>query len=267
MKKTIAIILSLFVLIGSFCSCSSGNGATPDKATTANSSASADPSTPEGATRLYQDNAPVWEADDDEAFCYLFIDLDFDGILELVQSSKDNNSDKTTNKFFRIDTKIKSVVEIACSDEDAITRWDFAGGDYPQLYKNNSTGELKYMVYDNARENVGEGGMRIGEMTYSAEEGIKTRALWGFRYASADGSYDGNFTFTYASYDDDNNEKEISSDEYNSTLEAYENNNTNLSLRFKYIEKATTEYAYAELTNDAKHDLLLDAYNAFTYSK
>lgn len=265
MKKAVIILLSLFILMSIFCACSAKNTATADEAIT--TTASSAPLTPESAIRLYLDNASVWEASAGEAFFYLFIDLDFDGNLELVQSVKENNSDKSTNRYFRIDAESNSVVEIVCSDEDAVNRWDFTGGSYPQLYKNNSTGKLKYMVYDDSREAVETGAIRIGEMTYNPDSGIKTRSLWGFRYSALNESPNGAFSYVYTLYSEDGDEKEVTSEEYTDTLSVYEENNTNLQVTIKYIEHTSSEYVYSDLTEQEKESVLLEAYNAFDYSE
>lgn len=253
MKKFLSLCLSLFILLGTLCACKS------DKKTSASDS-SVSPA------QIYLDNASVWEVQSEEtSYGYMFIDLNFDGILELVQSVKEPRSDKSTNKFFKLDIKSKSVSEIPCSDDDAINLWNFEGGDYPQLYKNNETGTLKYMVYDNSREEATRGGTRIGEMTYSTEEGIRTRSLWGFVYASLDGSYSGEYTYAYLSYDEQGNKNDISPIEYTKLLEDYENKNTNMNLRFKYISQTTADYTYSLLSKEAKLNILTEAYNAFGY--
>lgn len=260
MKRLLIISLSLFILLGMLCACSSDSTSTADEAGTTEAV--------ETDAKIYLDNAAVWEVQSTSTwFGYMFIDLDFDGTLELVQSTREANSDNTVNKFFRLDKETKTVTEISCSDTDAVSIWNFEGGDYPQLYKDNTTGQLKYMVYDNAREAATEGGSRIGELTYNETDGIKTRSMWGFQYASVDGTLEGEFTFTYLSYDENNKAQEISSDEYNKVLEDYESKNTNLGLKFKYIEQTTESYVYSDLTAEEKLNVLEEAYNAFSYTK
>ena len=262
MKKTLLIFISLVLFLGMFCACDSEDSSADTETTAAPAVTSY---TAEGAVQIYLDSAALWEASSDKApYGYLFLDLDFDGTLELVQSTTKDN--KSTNRFFRIDKDSNLVAEITNCDDDAVSLWDFTGGDYPQLYKENSTGAFKYMIYHNERAEGLAGGMRIGEMT-CADDQIKTASMWGFSYASTDGSYDGEFVFTYTYFDENNNPREISSEEYNSILETYEQNNTNLGLMFKYIDGTNSDYVYSELSADEKYDLLLEAYKSFSYSK
>lgn len=262
MKKILSLILTLFILIGVLCACgsSSDSTASPDEVDPL-----ADVNTP---TAIYLKNSSVWEVQsEDTSYGYMFIDLDFDGTLELIQSKREANSDKTINKFFGLDMDAKTVYEIPCSDDDAKNLWNFEGGDYPQLYKNTDTEELVYQVYDNTRESEVAGGTRIGELSYSAEEGIKTRTLWGFSYASVDGSYDGEFSFVYTSYDENGKKTEIDADQYNQVLDDYMDNHINLNLKFTYIYQSSSDYTYSQLSTQEKLDLLTDAYNSFSYSK
>ena len=262
MKKFLVVSLSLIILMGALCACGSSSDftASPEEIDPL-----ANVNTP---AAIYLKNSSVWEVQsEDTPYGYMFIDLDFDGTLELIQSKREAGSDKTTNKFFGLDMEKKTVYEIPCSDEDAKNLWNFEGGDYPQLYKNTATNTLVYQVYDNTRESEIAGGTRIGEFTYSAKEGIKTHTRWGFSYKSEDGSYNGKFTFVYTSYDENGNKKEISQDEYNKVLDDYLKSHINLNLKFTYIYQTSSQYTYSQLSTQEKLDLLTDAYNSFSYSK
>ena len=261
MKKTLAILLSLLMLLSVLCACGADGGATADE-----TSASADSSelSAENIVQMYLNNASVWEvADDSEWFYYLFVDLDFDGTLELISSS--GSGADSNNRYFRLNPADSSVTEITYSDKDTQSQWDFTGGDYPQLYKNNASGKLCYLVYDNIRTETMAGGMRIGELTMNSDNSISSQNLWGFSYASKDNTANGEFEFVYSIYED-GKEVEVNAEKYDKTLANYEQENTKMALSFKLIEYANDTYTYTSLTKEAKYDLLLEAYNAFAYS-
>lgn len=266
MKKLLALSLSVLLLFGTLCACGSDDTATPDESTTpVNTTA---PSAQE-AVQMYLDNSSVWDITTNEAkwLSALFLDLDFDSTLELVVTSVSTSDYSLVDyKFYKLDAETNSISEIPYPGKEKSADWDF-GGDYPQLYRDNSTGEYKYLVYDNTRDSNTNGVMCIGELTLDSSSNICTSPLWSFTYSVSGYSDTADSEFHYYTFDKDGNKEEVDEETYDSTLNSYEQNNTNLNLTFKLVESNTIEYTYSDLTAEEKFDMLLEAYNAFSYSK
>lgn len=266
MKKIISLTLCLLMLTLSLVGCApKGNsGSSADEAQTK--------LTAENIVEMYMDNKAVWEykplaEGSDEWHGYLFLDFDFDGILELVVTSMAGSGSASSNKFYKLDTENKTVSEIPFPDKDEKNQWDFSGEDYPKLYRNNETNELKYVVYDYSRAGGFAFGIRVGELLYPAETGLQEKNLWGFSYTSPDSEFyeEGQEEYIYNIYDSEGVSSEVDNDTYTKTVGDYELYNTPLELTFKLVENVTEGSTFDELPSSAQADLLLNSYNAFSY--
>ena len=273
MKKIISVFLLVLFAMGIFCGCAKDN--TEDDhnhdhgnevtTTTTSADVPGDPFADENV-KIYMDNRSVWEytPEGTEWYGYLFLDLDFDGTLELIRATNAGTGFFSTNKFYKIDKANNTVTELEYTVKKGESQWDFTGGDYPQLYKNNATGELKYMVYDNYRNGMSEGGMSIGEMTLENSEVI-TKKLWAFDYAAESEDLNGEFTFVYRTFDEKENAKEVDADAYEDTLAKYEENNTHMNLTFEIVDSTSSSTPLSELSDTELQEILLRAYNHFSY--
>lgn len=266
MKKIISLTLCLLLLTLSLFGCapSGKSGSSADEAETA--------LTAENIVEMYMDNKAVWEytplaEGSTEWHGYLFLDFDFDGILELVVTSMAGTGDYSSNKFYRLDTESKTVSEIPFPDKNEGNQWDFRGKDYPQLYRNNETNELKYVVYDYIRSGYFAFGIRVGELLYTPETGLQEKNLWGFSYTSPDSEFyeEGQDEYIYNIYDSEGLVSEVDSDTYTKTVGDYELYNTPLELTFQVVENVNEGSTFDELPDSAQADLLLNSYNAFSY--
>ena len=273
MKKTLSLVLALLLFVSVFCGCAKDSNSETSKTSTTDEVSTTAPATaenvaPEEIVKMYMDNADVWANDSEgiDWFGYLFLDLDFDGVLELVYTTCMGTGFYSYNKYYKLDTDTKTVSEIPFPDVVEDMQCDYTGIDYPQLYKNNSTGELKYMMYDNARDGLFRHTTHLSELFLDENGNVSVNYLWSFDYTADEDNTNG--TFTYTNYEN-NVAKEVDEETYDKTINQYETDNTNLNLQFKTIAghgTIETEYSnFAELDYDAQYELLLESYNAFSH--
>lgn len=273
MKKTISALLCLLMLASLLAGCNTNKqnndatqGATDAPVTTA-------PTAEEGsaeaaaAVQLYMDNKEVWEIIQDENsvswYGYLFLDLDFDGTLELIAAQNGGTETRSDNKFYKLDTENNTVVELDYPDKGE-DQWDFTGGDYPKVYRNNETQELKYMVYDHIRGGDYTFAMRIGELMLDKDSTVVSKDLWGIKYSMADPDDSESGETTFQIFDSEGVETNTDEDTYYNTLSEYELNNTLMDLQFQVVEGFASDYTYTELTEAEQQELLLAGYMAYS---
>ncbi len=273
MKKTLSALLCLLMIASLLAGCNTDKAGT-DATETTTAASTATPtadeaSAEEEAVGIYMDNKEVWEIVQDEDstswYGYLFLDLDFDGTLELIASTNGGTNTHSNNRFYKLDTENKTVTELAFPDKNQEEQWDFTGGDYPKVYRNNETQELKYMVYDHIKGGDASFGMRIGELSLDEQSNVVSKNLWGFKYTMAEASDSGMEENVFEVYDAEGTLTNTDEDTYNNTLSTYEQNNTLLELKFRVVEGYASGYTFTELSEAEQQDLLLEGYKAFSY--
>lgn len=276
MKKIISFVLVLVLTLSVFCGCSSSENKTDtqNEATEAttepqnlptHSKATSD----EAVVKVFMDNIDVWKStvESTEWYGYLFLDLDFDGVLELVSTVCRGTGFFSENRYYKADMQAKTVSEIPFPGRDSSMECDLTGIDYPQLYRNNATGKLKYLMYDNMRNGAANTTTTLSELWLDENGNIATQNLWTFDYAAE--SYDVQGVYTYITYDESGKAITITEAEYDELLEQYEIANTNLKMEFKTVSGyGTIESDYSDfhsLDYNKQTELLLESYNAFKY--
>lgn len=273
MKKAFSLLLCLLILAAILCGCNSDKPVQDETQNTTNAPATTAPThaqnSAEAMVQIYMDNRDVWEIIQDKDalswYGYLFLDLDFDGTLELIASTNGGTNTHSDNKFYKLDTENRTVVELTFPDKNQDEQWDFTGGDYPKVYRNNETEELKYMVYDHIRGGDASFGMRIGELKLDEKSNVISKNMWGFKYTMAEASDSGMEENVFQVYDTEGTLTNTDEDTYNNTLSVYEQNNTLLDLKFKVVEGFASDYTFTELSESEQQDLLLAGYKAFSY--
>lgn len=276
MKKIISFVLVLVLTLSVFCGCSSyeNKTGTQNEATEAttepqnlptHSKATSD----EAVVKVFMDNIDVWKStvESTEWYGYLFLDLDFDGVLELVSTVCRGTGFFSENRYYKADMQTKTVSEIPFPGRDSSMECDLTGIDYPQLYRNNATGKLKYLMYDNMRNGAANTTTTLSELWLDENGNIATQNLWTFDYAAE--SYNVQGVYTYITYDESGKAITITEAEYDELLEQYEIANTNLKMEFKTVSGyGTIESDYSDfhsLDYNKQTELLLESYNAFKY--
>lgn len=220
--------------------------------------------TPAEAVKIYKDNSHLWQKDIDEfymaGFYYLFLDLDFDGVLELITTEVQGTGRFSINKFFRINPDDNSVSEISFAEENAgHDDCDFYMEDSPILLKNKATGEYQYIVKDFVRAG--------GGMYYTSEEElnftdgmISQKPLFGYEIIEAEVSGTGEDIEYYSVYSLEDDSK-VDKATYDKMRADYFDGFTDLDLDLETIDG----YDYHEATDSEKLDILLDSYTDFSY--
>ncbi len=281
MKNTLSIIFALLLIISVLCGCAKDSFDSEKTTTTTTLTEAPTPTTEvkvqtdgsltaEAAVQIYMDNIDVWkyESETPQWYGYLFLDLNSDGVMELVKTEVSGYEQKSNNNYYRIDTDTNTVVEIPFPDKDEENQCDFNGLDYPDLYKNNSTGKLRFMTYDHHRLEGVDSITTIGELYMDETFTIKARNLWSVSFDIDEETYAVD-SVVYEVFDAEGNKETVSEETYLGTLDTYEKENTNLNLQFKTVEGhgdgTIDSKAFAELDEASQYNRLLESYNAYKY--
>lgn len=281
MKKSLAIILCALLSLSLF-ACSNNapettNPVTEPKATTAPAETQVETDvvttapqattapimttklTPSEAVNIYIENSSLWEKDAEEfymaGFYYLFLDLDFDGVLELVTTEVQGTGRFSTNRYFKINAD-KTVEEIMVDANQGESSCDFYMDDSPILLKNKSTGEYQYIVKDYIRAG---GGMDFtAERTLDFADGkISESSLFSFERIDAGVSSSGETEEFYKVYNPET--KDVDKAEYESLRNEYFAQFIDVDLDVEIVDGME----YFEASD--KFALLLDAYTDFSF--
>ena len=281
MKKTLAIILCALLSLSLFACGNEAqkttNPATQIIETTApvNAETQAVPATeapteapttpavtklsPLEAVNIYLDNASVWEKDAEEfymaGFYYLFLDLDFDGVSELVTTEVQGTGRFSTNRYFRINEN-KEIEEIEVDTSIGDSSCDFFMEDSPVLLKNNSTGEYKYIVKDYIRAGGGMDFTAERELAYANGKIFETN-LFSIERIDAGVSSSGETEEFYKVYNPET--KDVDKAEYESLRNEYFAQFIDVDLDVETVDGME----YFEASD--KFALLLDAYTDFSF--
>ena len=218
--------------------------------------------TPAEAVKIYQDNYSLWQKDPDEfymaGYYYLFLDLDFDGVLELVTTEVQGTGRFSTNKYYKINLADNSVEEIPADKNQGESSLDYYLEDSPELYKNKTTGEYLYIGKDYIRTG---GGMDFtAEKTLALKDGvISETSLFSYERIDAGVSSSGETQEFYRVYSLENSE--VDKTTYDNERAAYFADFIDVDLDTETIDGAD----YHNATDADKFELLLESYTEFSY--
>lgn len=218
--------------------------------------------TPAEAVKIYQDNASLWQKNPDEfymgGYFYLFLDLDFDGVLELVTTEVQGTGRYSTNKYYKINLADNSVEEITSDKDKGESSIDYYMDDSPELYKNKTTGEYLYIGKDYIRAG---GGMDFtAEKTLALKDGvISETSLFSYERIDAAVSSNGETQEIYRVYSLENNEVDKAT--YDNERASYFADYIDADLDTETIDGGD----YSNATDADKFELLLDSYTEFSY--
>ena len=270
MKKIWSALLAVLMLLSAFAvlaSCS-GQPAGPDREETPSMTQPADQ--PDGSgtqpetqpavqtpVDLFLANESLWAFDLDELPAqgesgYCLLDLDFDGIPELIASMMGGSARVTCNVCYKLDLANGTVTKIQCKESKGGGGFDLytsAEAGYPKLLRNVESGERFYLCEDFLRINSSETYSCYGKFDCLAEP----RSLFSEANLPDSKQY-----FVYnSSYD----EIEMTKEDYEAWLSEFFTENTDLHLEWKPIDAKE----FSEKTAEEKKTMLLEAYEAFSY--
>lgn len=211
---------------------------------------------PEEAVSIYMENLEAWEFKEDyfpmNGYAYCLIDLDFDGVLELITSVCDGSGRYSYNEYYKINTQTRKLEKLSDADE-SLNGTDYYLMSNESMLLKKSDGSLFYLFADFVRVGGDEGALSYFEV--KAENGKV--------YHDSPFSHHWYVDYTtLASVTEYTFEKEsVSESEYHEKTEAYYKENQNMHLIWKYVFGKDFEVASV----DEKRQLLLDAYLTFSY--
>ena len=193
-------------------------------------------------------------------FRYIFLDLDFDGMLELVVNVNDGSGRYSTNTYFKINKNTKMIEEIK-TDETDKPEFGFDYGNEIKLVKNSSTGKMRYYCVDFLRVSNWDYGSYYGVMCLENSK-INTEVLFceTFTAAGAYGNAEDVETFYYHV---GGKSVEITKEDYNKRINAFFTENKDLNLKFEAVDG----YEFGDATPSQQKAMLLKGYKAFSYNK
>ena len=213
----------------------------------------------ESAVEIYLDNDDIWveEYYNTTDYGYFFLDLDFDGVLEFVASLNEGSGYASTNRYFRIDPDSRKVEEIICDTDE---KYDYLVMD-TKLLRNVSDGRMFYYCEDYSRAGFAEYSITRGKM-FLRDGKIHQEDTF-MEDVNKKEVQDGIEEFTDYYYFAEGELLRITEEEYKTKNESFFTENTDLNLSFDIIDGREL----AEGTEKVKRELLLDAYNSFSYDK
>ena len=221
----------------------------------------------EEAVEIYLNNKNVWMADLDyspmNGYGYTFLDLDMDGILELVVTICDGSGRYSYNSYYTINKAEKTVVPIqyANSDEAYGEGFDYVyNNNYPKLLKNKEDNTFIYFGYDYIRSSSSEYENLYGSLIASNGELFYKNLFYTYH---CDANWlDNTEDIDEFGYYENDTCVFLDETEYNKKVDEFYSKYDDLDLKWKFIEGSE----FGNASSDQQRKLLTEAYNAFSYN-
>lgn len=220
---------------------------------------------PESAVGIYMANKNVWMENPEympmQGYGYCLLDLNFDGVLELINSVNDGSGRYSYNKYYRINLGTYAVEEISMLSDQKDGDYDyyFLGADDTKLLKNKVNNSMFYYCSDFTRVMTGEYGTLYGKVFFK-NGNVQTVPL--FHEYICEAGIEGNDEkiIQYSYYENDKN-IDITETQYNEKVKDFFDENTDLNLSWECISGSEFDKA----NDSTRKQLLLDAYRSFSY--
>ena len=224
--------------------------------------------TPEEAVEIYLENMDLWKTDLQYppmgGYEYLFLDLDFDGTLELITAICDGSERNSINRYFRIDPDSRTVQEIPFSENvhdyiyvgQSPDGFDYTiGKERTSLLRSKTDGSLVYYCHDRFRYSDSEGSDTHGLLHYDGGK------IWS-EYLFGEGTIreNGSIKDSYNLYEGDEIIK--------TTEQTHHEKRAAFFAEYDDLHLTLGSIFCTTLTNAGKPEqrqLLLDAYLSFSY--
>lgn len=219
--------------------------------------------TAEDVVDIYFRNQNVWLPEvymPMGGFRYIFLDLDFDGVLELVVNVNDGSGRYSTNTYFKINKSTKKIEEIRTDEFDKF-EFGFDYGNEIKLVKNSATGKMRYYCIDFLRVSNQDYGSYYGVMWLENSK-INTEILFCETFTAA-GAYGNAEDVESFYYHVGEKSVEITKEDYDNRVNAFFAENKDLNLKFEAVDG----YEFGDATPSQQKAMLLKGYKAFSYNK
>ncbi len=262
MKKLYVFAFLCVVLILCAIGCADENSSSAaSENTPTDSTQTIESLTAEEAANIYLSESDAWmyngESQPLNGHGYCLIDLDFDGVLELITSVCDGSGRYSYNTFYTINLQTRRVTEIPQESVEiggAGVDYYYMAGD-SKLFKNKSDASLNYLFADYVHVGANEGILSY-EKVYIKEGKVFEEPFFSeYWYPNQDPSLPPLKEYTVEN-------KTATEDEYTKASESFYNEHEDMGLVWKYV--LGSDFSIA--TDSEKKQLLLDAYRAFSYN-
>lgn len=256
-KRAVSILLVCIMILVIFPACTDDQ-----KEKDSNKEISKAVLSPESAVAIYMANQNVWTVKPDfmpmQGYAYCLLDLDFDGVLELISSVNDGSSRYSYNHYYRINPDTYGVEQIKdpFGEEEVYRQYDYylLGIDNVKLLKNKSDGQLFYYCADY---------MRGSDNEYSTEYGKLWMKDGSVQVSSLFYEYTGNNTTAYRYYQKNGETTDVSPSQYDKKIKQFFKENTDMNLSWAFVNGDEFEKSQ----ESRQTELLLTAYCRFSYKK
>ncbi|MBP3442391.1 MAG: zinc ribbon domain-containing protein [Clostridia bacterium] len=185
---------------------------------------------------VYMKNKSVWCKDygnfmhDGYSSFYVFVDLDFDGIPELLTTGVAGSGVYSSNKFYKLNSTKDGVEEITYT-ADSEEMYDFKASDeFPKLLKNKKNGDYVYWCHDVYSAGAAFGhGTTHGILEYAGGK-VTQNDMFSTGIVREGGVENDYFNvITGSDY------KKVSESEYNKSYDSFMSDYEKVNLKLKFI--------------------------------
>ena len=216
---------------------------------------------------IFLENRDVWETALEEYewnyASYGFLDLDFDGIPELIIHHSEGSGEDSDNRYYKANVDSRTVTRINGEEEDFDPGYDLFYTNeeiMPKLLKNDITDELYYYCTDVSRMGIVGTSRRYGTMRITGES-LLCNLLF-FENTEAAGFNDHEEELNeYKVYNNGEGE-DVDVETYEQSMDDFFSQHENMDLHYKTID--CFDYHTAEEAE--KREMLLGSCKAFRYT-
>ncbi len=216
---------------------------------------------PKSAVEIYMANKDVWVgAGKNEGgyyYKYTFLDLDFDGVLELMVGGSTGNYGYTKNTYYGINLNTNKVEKLEAVQPES-DEGGFDGID--NLYKDKSNGKMFYYCSNFSRIGMTAGLTIFGTLCKEYEKVLEEELLYEYFSHWSDETNSEVDIKEYKAYKN-GVATEITADEFNKKTDEIKNNSTDLNLTYKVVKDSDLE----DKDTETQKQIFTDAYLAFGY--
>lgn len=222
---------------------------------------------PESAVNIYLKNKSVWMAYPEyfpmNGYSYGFLDLDFDGNLELICNINDGSGRYSYNTYYQINKSDYTVSKIQFNNSESEDGggydYSFFNGEYPKILKSKNNESNIYLCADHLRVTTGEYQEYYGTLSLNSNE-LTSEILFSEYHCEPGIEGNTNAVDKYY-YVDNGNYIGISEKSFSEMFDAFYSKYTDLNLKWKTVSGKDLELA----SMSKQKELLLDTYTAFSY--
>ena len=216
---------------------------------------------------IFLENRDVWETALEEFewnFAkYGFLDLDFDGIPELIIHHSEGSGENSDNRYYKADVDSRTVRQINGEEEDFDPGYDLFYTNeeiMPKLLRNNVTGALYYYCTDVSRMGVVGTSKSYGTMRITGESLLCNLLFFENTEAAGINGHEEELN-EHKVYNNGEGE-DVDVEDYEEAMDNFFAQHENMDLQYQTID--CDDYHSAD--DAEKREMLLESCKAFRYT-